>query len=331
MNTMWEMVPTAAARLEPVRLPFVLPGFTRTSWVSDRAREVWEERLKNAARAWRKIELESVQEGLRPAGLFPMRPEDFARRELEARERGLAIKTVAQVRRQASYSVVTTRAKEGDPTSLRVAIGQREAVERISLAYSGGDLVTVGTALGYPGCCCRFFQQQWVQSGYRDTTWPMAAAGHTHSSEDFRDLHCEGPPEANTLWLWLGIRAVAHLPCRFDCADTVALARAYLEFGKRLRLEKEVEDLITILSWPVEWSSLHGIAEIKTPILKIITMTDAFAYKHTVRRSGDSYPAEGAVGLTFPYHRPKKEKLSSSPAFRRGLAHQVALKETKPE
>ena len=115
-------------------------------------------------------------------------------------------------------------------------------------------------------------------------------------------------------------------PCRFDCADTVALSRACLELGQRLGLAKELEDLVTVLSWPIEWSSLHGIAEIKTPILKLITVTDTFAHKHTVKRSGDSYPGEGAVGLAFPYHRPKKNKLSSSPAFRRGLAHEVASK-----
>ena len=30
-----------------------------------------------------------------------------------------------------------------------------------------------------------------------------------------------------------------------------------------------------ILSWPVEWSVLHGIAEIKTPIFRVISRSDA--------------------------------------------------------
>jgi hypothetical protein len=331
MNFISETIQAAAARFEPVRLPFNLPGFTRVSWVSNRTREVWEERLRRAARAWRTIEFESVRQGLRAAGLFAMRPDDVARREVETRESGLAIRKIAQARPENSDSVLAIDAKEADPTWFRVAIGQREAVERIRLAYSDGDVVTVGTALGYPACCCRMFQQWCVQSGYRDTTWPMAATSHAHASEDFRDLHCEGPPHTNTLWRSLGIRAAPHLPCGFDCADTVALARAYLELGPSLGLAKEIEDLVAVLSWPIEWSSLHGIAEIKTPILKLITTTDPFAYKHTVRRGGDSYPFEGPVGLNFPYHRPKKNKLSSSAAFRRGLAHEVASNETTPE
>jgi SAM-dependent methyltransferase len=93
-----------------------------------------------------------------------------------------------------------------------------------------------------------------------------------------------------------------------------------------LHLTEEIEDLAAILSWPVEWSSLHGIAEIKTPLLKLITDTDAFACKHAVRRGGDGYPTEGAMGLNFPYSRPTKNKLSSSAGFRRGLEHKVLPK-----
>jgi hypothetical protein len=331
MDFVSETLRTAAARLEPVRLPFVLPGFRRTSWVSDRAREVWEDRVKRAVRAWQTIEFESVWSGLRPAGLLSVRPGDLGRLQLKTRESGLAIRTLARGCRQDGFPLLNTETKDGDQMPLCVAIGQQEAVEQISLAYPHDDPVAVGSALGYPACCCSFFQLQSVQRGYRDTTWPMAAVSHTRTSDDFRDLYCEGPPEANTLWLSLGIQAVPHLPCSFSCAGSVALSRTCLELGQRLCLDKEIEDLMTILSWPAEWSSLYGIAEIKTPILKVITSTDAFAYKHTVRRNGDSYPAEIPVGLAFPYLRPAKNKLSSSPAFRRGLAHEVTLEETKPE
>jgi hypothetical protein len=59
-----------------------------------------------------------------------------------------------------------------------------------------------------------------------------------------------------------------------------------------------------ILSWPIEWSALHRIAEIKTPVLKAFTRTDATPCKDTVRRQGDSYPLEGIRGLNFPHRLP---------------------------
>ena len=86
-----------------------------------------------------------------------------------------------------------------------------------------------------------------------------------------------GPPEANILWRWMGARAVPHLPCRFDCEPTVALAQQCLAVGRAAGFDTEMDWLLEILRWPVEWSALHGIAEIRTPVLKVSTRTDATA------------------------------------------------------
>lgn len=51
----------------------------------------------------------------------------------------------------------------------------------------------------------------------------------------------------------------------------------------------------------MEWSALHGIAEIRTPIAKAVTRTDATAQKRVVCRRGRGYPAEGARGVVFPF------------------------------
>jgi hypothetical protein len=75
-----------------------------------------------------------------------------------------------------------------------------------------------------------------------------------------------------------------------------------------------------IFAWPVEWSALHGIAEIKTPILKVSASTDATAGKYVVRWHGSRYPKEGANGLGFPFaHRRKRPLIATSAAYRRGL------------
>jgi hypothetical protein len=58
------------------------------------------------------------------------------------------------------------------------------------------------------------------------------------------------------------------------------------------------------MQWPVEWSALHGIAEIKTPIVKLSTRTDATPEKLILRYHGERYPQEGAHGVRFPYAVP---------------------------
>jgi SAM-dependent methyltransferase len=71
--------------------------------------------------------------------------------------------------------------------------------------------------------------------------------------------------------------------------------------------------MLEILSWPVEWTALHGIAEIKTPLMRVSTQTDATPDKYVVQRLSQAYPQEGALGAAFPFKRmPAKERLSRS-------------------
>jgi hypothetical protein len=191
-------------------------------------------------------------------------------------------------------------------------------------AWDAGTSAEIGKLLGYPPCCHEFFRLVWVEQGLVDTTWPMAVATAA-PPEGTRTIEVTGPPESNILWRWLGVRAVPHLPCRFDCQNSVELARKYLEVGTKAGFQAELDWLLAILSWPVEWSALHGIAEIKTPVLKVSTLTDATARKYVVKRKGDAYPLEGAQGLSFPYRLPTRPILTASRGFQRGLDNPIKL------
>ena len=59
--------------------------------------------------------------------------------------------------------------------------------------------------------------------------------------------------------------------------------------------------LTEILSWPVQWSALHGIAETRTPVFKISSDTDATADKLTLTYLGTAEVARPRRGLGFPY------------------------------
>jgi hypothetical protein len=304
----------------PNRLPFILPEFLRTSWVSDHARAVWEPRLRRVRQAWGAIEVASVEREVRPVALVAMRGDEMERRFADLAHRGLAATIVARTRPSSGYSTSIKPVRPGEQASLRVAVGRRDAVERLATAYAQGDTMRVGAELGYPPCCCQFFHEAWVEAKLRDTTWPMGAASATTRSDDVASVDCAGPPGANILWRWMGVRAVPHLPCRLDCAETVIRAGAMMEVGRAVGFGREMDDLATILSWPVEWSALHGIAEIKSPILKMITQTDATGRRYRVRRHGSSYPAEGAAGTVFPFQPPATRLVSLSRRFQNGLA-----------
>lgn len=312
------------------RLDFVLPDFTRLSWASDRARETWEPRLKRVSQVWFNLEWLSVAAGLRACGLKIASPEEFVAQAGEWAKHGLSgLPLEIQGLSTSSYSSTNVRAELGKPFVFRIVIATPPDLTAFKTAWDDGDDERIGQLLGYPACCYRFYRRVWVDEGLIDTTWPMALAGLV-SANGGRCLEVSGPPEANILWRWMGVRAVPHLPCRFDCPETVALGQKLITLGRANGYDREMDWLLEILSWPVEWSALHGIAEIKTPILKVSARTDATSTKYVVRRAGTAYPDEGAQGLSFPYRPPAGLPLTQSPGFRSGLDHPIEAQPPYP-
>ena len=109
----------------------------------------------------------------------------------------------------------------------------------------------------------------------------MLASADLRITDD-RHITAGGPDETNIFWRGLGLRMVAHLPCKLDCPASMELASTFSAVGMRHGYAEEIHWLREILSWPVQWSGLHGIAEIKTPVLKLSTWTDATASKYSV-------------------------------------------------
>ena len=229
---------------------------------------------------------------------------------LQEASRGWAAAEVESVKFGLRRAALVSEAVEGLPS---VQVGNRWAVgpeaEQLAIALRLGDDRAVGRLLGFPECCVNFFMRTWAQ-GTRDTTWQMLGMA-------------KGPIEANILGRWLGMRWVTHLPCSFQCEETVAI-------GQKMRAlvpSTHAATIDEVLSWPVEWSALHGAAEIKYPVCKIVTGTGYTATKLIVRREGTRYPAEGVRGLVFPYRQtaPAQPLEFRRPAYtENGFTSQVA-------
>lgn len=305
------------------RLDFNLHDFTRLSWTSDPAREVWEPRIQRIIRAWFEIEWLAVASGLRMCSLTAATPEDFITRAANWAHHGLSgLPLEIQGINLYTYSNVPQKAEPGKPFAFRIVVGAPEHVAAFQEAYSANDDRGIGQLLGYPSCCQGFFQDVWVEQGLGDTTWSMGIASLDHRNGT-HDIELSSPPETNILWRWMGVRAVSHLPCSFNCESTVVLGQQLVDLGREAGYVDEMEWLTEILSWPVEWSGLHGIAEIKTPILTAVTRTDATPSKYTLRRLGTSYPEEGAQGVVFPYQAPDRFSVSDSTSFQRGIENPI--------
>lgn len=276
----------------PDRLPFRLPEFIRVSWVDVTARATWKPRLKQIYKMWRKLEFESVATGLRECGLQRVSPNEYAVSEQNCQERGLACTLLhLESLSDRGYRSTSESWAPGRKLGIVMAFGDSAAVVSFSRAWQMRDDEVMGSLLGYPACCREFFRCAWVKQGLLDTTWAMAVGDRRPSSSTV-----EHPLEirTNILSRWLSCRPVPYLPCSVYCPSTQMSAVKWEILASASGLSVEMGWQKEILSWPVEWSALHGIAEIKTPLWRISTATDATAGKYVVRLLSKSYPAKGA-------------------------------------
>ena len=153
----------------------MLPDFTRISWVSDRARAVWEPRVARIGTAWAEIEWRSVTSGIRRCALTSVSSEQLVQRSAEWAARGLSTMPVAMSGTSPGYASTSIAPRVGEPFEYRVAVGCLEDVAALKRAIDAGDDATMGRLLGFPDCCIAFFRKTWVDEGCVDTTWAMAA------------------------------------------------------------------------------------------------------------------------------------------------------------
>ena len=276
--------------------------FTRVMWASDKARALWEPRVKRVSVAFINIERLSIADGWRTVALQTCRPSylpDLARRLLAD---GLSVLPLDLIGFGGSYAAGSVPVVAGQPWEYRVAVGRPESLARyVAEVESALDDGPIGRLLGYPDCCRAWFKRHWVEEGSIDPTLKMVKA-YT------QDVEAAGPWQANILLRWLGVRAVPHLPCSFTCENTVRAAELYVDAGRAHGYAEEMGWLEQMLSWPMEYSALHGVLEVKTPVLKISATTVYTPHVRRLRRSGTQWPEEGARGVVFPYNAHSKSK-----------------------
>jgi uncharacterized protein len=284
----------------PVRQP---NGFLRVAWVSARARDTWASRFATVRESVRRTEWMSVVADARMCALLAVRPEELADLQAAWTAHGLSWHALDP----ADDGLLRYWTAERAATRMRnirlIAVARSSHLQEFAAAAARHDHGAVSSMLGVPACCAESWNPPGAGRASLDATWSYA--GRLASDEEEGNVRTiNGPAVANIMWRWLGIRAVPHLPCSRRCSQSISLAGRLKQISRSGDADAHVW-LDAILSWPAEWTALHGIAEVRTPILKFCTASDVTEHKYTVRWTGRSYPSEGGVGLEFPYRTPR--------------------------
>lgn len=309
--------------------------WVRMIWTTQMAKDRWAPVLSAIGTAHSSVEKLSVYEGLRRSYLGYASEEKLKYLTMEATVHGKVVVPLAQYEmdpEQSYYSSGISQELTGRfPVQIRYALCDRRDVEEWDVAYntyeSHGITVReanhmIGDLLSYPQCCIEFFNDVWIDHSYIDTTWQQAVntlgQDYLKWEPEDRTLQINPHRDTNMMLRWAGVRSVAHLPCTHDCQATIDFGAQQAQLWKQGGYEEEFELMSMLHQWPIEWSTLHGIAEIKTPVFKISTRSDSTPDKYTVQSMGEVFPSDGSRGINFPF-APGPAKVYSHRSFKNSM------------
>ena len=129
-----------------------------------------------------------------------------------------------------------------------------------------GEIERSEIFFGYPLCCSEFFHKHWHKDGWRDLILPTV---------NFKPRQVAGPDfvQHPALRTW-ELERFFICPVPLIATRLVDSGTSILQCAADAEFSQEVDWIIEMLNWPVRWSSLHGVAMITTPVVKLIMFLD---------------------------------------------------------
>lgn len=284
-------------------LDFKLNKFFRILWTSKMALDYWQPRINSIIECLDEIEWKSISFGIRKCSLKRINKNQLEKFNLIIGKLGLFSEAFESIDTEATW----------------IIIGKLDSIKELILAYRKNDNKNFDRLLGAPECCSNFCNLVFKKESLIDIIWPTAYSTNTKNIINEKTIEIEQENKVNIFLNNLGIRPVFHFPCSLDCKESIKIFEKIISLFEEFNYYKELEDFKNILQWPLEWSSLHGISEIKTPVFKISMNTDSTPENYTIRFNGKIFPENGSNGITFPFRKPAKLLLTESKSYKEGL------------
>ncbi|MFH1585463.1 MAG: hypothetical protein ABIB79_01715 [archaeon] len=234
------------------------------SFKSNNAREEWKSTLQKARGLHRKTEYELVKRGLRGAAITYIAKKDIERNLETYLEEELFFTPLEKVRPFSKFLHKHTIPSQGEDWIVRGVLTRTNKLGgEFEEGYFKNDDVKIGEMLGYPPCCCDFFNYVW-KKGYFDPLWESAR--NTKKPED-NTIEVESNPLINQALRYFGLRITSHIPCSLNCEGTVESGKRWYEVMESLNEDVAVR-LKEILSEELIWESFEGVATIENKYLK---------------------------------------------------------------
>ncbi|NTU73542.1 radical SAM protein, partial [Candidatus Roizmanbacteria bacterium] len=280
---------------------FVMPKFVRHAFVGKEQKEIWEPRMAAIRSALGCVGVLAVAKERVPVSVVRVAPSDVLRIHNLAASHNL----------HAHLLSPETHARVE-----RLVIGREKNI----IAYLHAlDIAVSGTAKGFDAFdtiadlrgipeCCQSSCKELPDYGLFEPVWRRDLNKYP---SDLFYLTCS--PMLNPLLHHIGYDLLGYQPRAISCEKSKSRVEKYLDLGRESGFSQEIDWLEEMLDWPMEWSSLHGIAEVKTGVFRIAYATKYTSDRVTIHYHGRTLSPYAARGVSFAYRDPEKIQYETDP------------------
>lgn len=287
-------------------LPAQPPQFCNISWVSEKARNEWSSLIQEISNLTSKLEILSVVENQRACSWQTIAEEKLVFYSKEWAKNGLVSLPLKRVGNFKGFAHRHTPADDKLGAVCVVISKKLSLAYEFSDALDKGDNITQGELLGFPKCDCEFFEENW-KNGFIDPMWQSALNTSNTKSNDFVANVCSANPLSNSMLRYIGVRIGFHIPHSMDCSESIRINEDRFNLGKSVNPDV-MKAAILMLSMPMSWECLHGVAVVRTPIFYIRSGSMMTVDKYTINVDGNIIPESGEAGLIFPFTEVEKAR-----------------------
>lgn len=296
-----------------MKLNFELPPFQRISWASSTLKLEWEPLLQLLPSTIR-----SLFEHPEVLQLLPLLIRTFPESDIYGEKKKLeAIGLFADTTKDFTRLTNNPFCQIAPKGHVCLLAGERQQVT--SILYSEIPVLELLEQTGLPAGCLAFWHN-FFSLGFTDPLW-----AYQFKEDGLVALQRTSNNLLNPYLIRLEIAALPYRPASLDCKVSLKLAENILKIAAEVMEPYLYTAWNEVLSWPIEWSALHGIAEIKTPLFKLIYNTDAYGEKFVTQLTSETYPDNGLNGTLFPYRLPAKMFLHDSEKYKNGIEYLADL------
>lgn len=280
-----------------------LKPFARFNWKTSDSRDMYAEEMDEFPRAKHEAEWLSVKDGRtdRKAAIIHVRDHNRERWIERVGKHDLAYRPIRYSKPYDGFAHKFHPTDKSDPRRITYSvIAQNEDIadkmKEAELERQGQDRHDViGELLGFPDCCRSFFGDVWVDNYELGLTDPMyEVACNTPSAEEITDRTNVrvAKPEAytNVLWRYFGWSFITHIPCSFECEESVEIGEARHEIMKENGFADAAEAAYEWMDQPATWDGLKRIATIKNMHVTGTAGTSCYWDKKRVEWRREHFP-----------------------------------------